>query len=135
MVRRPVQIAFIWSLGLLVAALVLPAYDQAQATPAGPTFDTVTLVHENGGWVLIPVAVPAILCAVVGLALRRRRRTIAWAAIGALAAFALLLIASIGAFIVPVVALLAWATAATPATGDQPSDSPVMPRQSSSNAS
>jgi hypothetical protein len=135
MTRRAVQIAFIWSLGLILAALVLPAYDVSQASPAGPTLYTVTMVRENGGWVLIPVAVPAALCAVVGLALRRGRRTIAWAATGVLAAFALLLIASIGLFVIPVAALLAWAIAATPATGAQPIDTPVMRRQSSSNSS
>ena len=89
----------------------------------------MTLLHANGPWVLVPVGLPAIICAVVAVALRRRwvrgeaaGGRIAWAATGLLAAFALFAILSIGAFVVPVVLLLAWASAVTP-RADRPSRS------------
>jgi hypothetical protein len=119
---RLVTAAFIWSIGLILAALFVPVQGQAVTTPDGPTLTTLTLVHQKGGWVLIPVAVPALASAVVAAALwmgrsRRSRASgpVAWSATGVLAAFALLSIPSIGFFIVPVVALLAWATRVSPA--------------------
>jgi hypothetical protein len=117
--RRAAQItaaAFVWSLGLILAALVAPVQDQAVSTPEGPTLATLTVVQQHGDWVLIPVAVPALASLVVAVALwlvrargSRVAATVAWSAIGVLAAFALFSIASIGVFIVPVVILLAWA--------------------------
>lgn len=117
--------AFVWSLGLLVAAVLVPVYSQTEASQSGPTLTTATLVEVNGPRVLIPVALPVVLCAVAAIALRRkcmrggrRSSAIAWGATGLLAAFALLAILSIGVFVVPVVLLLAWAAALTPSGGN-----------------
>lgn len=84
--------------------------------------ETSTLVQDNGYWVLIPVAVPVLLAAVVWMALRRRRSHgsrasgyLAWSSIGLLAAFCLLAILSIGVFVIPVAVALAVAASLTPA--------------------
>jgi hypothetical protein len=113
--------AFIWSLGLILAAVFVPVYGQAVTTSSGPTLTTLTLIQENGIWVLIPVAAPALICAVVAVALRRkcslgsrRSAAVAWVATGVLAALTLISIASIGLFLVPVVVLLAWAARVSP---------------------
>jgi hypothetical protein len=113
-------VAAIWSLGLLIA-IVLPLYDAAVPSPDGATFVSETLVARQGGWVLIPAAIPLLLCGVVMLALRRSRagagargRRIAWAAVGFLAAFGLFSILSIGGFVLPVALLLGGAVLLTP---------------------
>lgn len=122
--RRAVRIAtaaFVWSLGLILAALFAPVQGQAVATSDGPTLTMLTVVQQHGGWVLIPVAVPALASLVVVVSLwlglvrgTRASGTVAWSATGVLAVFALFSIASIGVFIVPVVALLAWAAKVSP---------------------
>ena len=119
--------AFVWSLGLILAAVFLPVIDEAVVTPSGTTLTGETLVQVNGPWVLIPVAVPAVICAVVAVALRRKwtrgetgSGRVAWVATGLLGAFALFAILSIGAFVVPVVLALAWAAAVTPPAAQAP---------------
>jgi hypothetical protein len=118
---RLVLVAAVWSLGLLIAASVLPVYDgESISNASGVAFTTTTLVGSQGAWVLIPAAVPLLLCGVVWLALRRKRASadepgarVAWVAIGLLGVFALLAILSIGAFVVPAVLLLARAAVLT----------------------
>jgi hypothetical protein len=105
-----------WSLGLVIAALLLPAFDDQTVTGAnGITLRNATFVQVNGAWVLIPVLLPLLACAVVGLAVRERHRgdvewanTVAWLAVAVLAVETVLAIGSIGAFILPVLALLAF---------------------------
>jgi uncharacterized membrane protein YoaK (UPF0700 family) len=127
--------AFIWSLGLVLAALLVPVYNgHTVSSASGLTVSTVTLVVENGAWVLLPVAVPAIACVVVGVALRtkrgrggRRSATVAWTAIGLLTAFSLLAILSIGIYVAPVALLLATAAAITPEPAQVRRAQPVVP--------
>lgn len=102
-------VAFAWSIGLLVAALLAPAYG------------STTLVQENGSGVLIPVGIPAAISAAVWLALWRRctrggsvSGVVAWTCVLLLALFCLIALASIGLFVIPVAVLLACATSATP---------------------
>jgi amino acid permease len=102
-------LAFVWSIGLLVAALLAPAYGSA------------TLVDENGTRVLVVIAVPAVISAAVWLALRRKctrggpvSGVVAWTCVSLLAVFCLLALASIGMFVMPVAVLLAWAVSVTP---------------------
>jgi hypothetical protein len=106
-------LAFVWSIGLLVAALLAPAYGSA------------TLVDENGSGVLLVMAVPAVISAAVWLALWRKctrggpvSGVVAWTCVSVLAVFCLLGLASIGLFVIPVAALLAWAASVTP-SGDR----------------
>jgi len=125
-----VATAFAWAVALLVAALVVPVYTDESSTSTlsaagkvtSSTIKThVTLVGENGQGALIALAVPAILSALVGLALHRKRTRggvngqIAWALVAALAVFAVLGMFTIGLFVLPVVGMLACATAITPA--------------------
>ena len=103
------MLAFVWSVGLLAAALFAPAYG------------STTLVEENGSSVLLVVAFPAIVSAAVWLALWRRctrggavSGVVAWTCVSLLALFCLIALASIGLFVIPVAVLLACATSVTP---------------------
>lgn len=107
----------------MVAAFVLPVYGSSTASgPSGGNVDSTssTLVAVNGLAVLAPVALPALIAAVVWFALHRKCSRgsrpggyVAWTLIGMLIAF-LVAVASIGVFVVPVAALLAGAAALTP---------------------
>jgi hypothetical protein len=127
---RLVLIAAAWSLGLLIAASVLPVYNgESISNRDGVTFTSTTLVASQGAWVLIPTAIPLLFCAAVWLALRRKRGgddklggRVAWLAIALLCVFALLAILSIGGFVIPVVVLLARAAMLT-----SPPPSPAAP--------
>lgn len=102
-------LAFVWSVGLLAAALFAPAYG------------STTLVEENGSSVLLVVAFPTIISAAVWLALWRRctrggavSGVVAWTCVSLLGLFCLIALASIGLFVIPVAVLLACATSVTP---------------------
>lgn len=120
--------AFVWSLGLVVAALFAPVYSTASTSPDvnGVTLGSASLVQENGAWVLILVGIPAAASAVVMLALRARRSgarwgaPLAWTAIGLLTAEALVGMMTIGLFIVPAIVLLVAATRRAPGAGAPP---------------
>jgi hypothetical protein len=107
--------ALVWSVGLMLAALLVSAYHgQAKSSADGLTLHSATLVQVHGIGALALTAVPAIASLLVAGALWRRRRTgdvwserLAWLVIGALAVVALLGITYVGAFMLPVVALLA----------------------------
>jgi hypothetical protein len=110
--------AVIWSAGLLVAALVAPAYDgqTTTSTSQGVTLTSATLIQVHGVKAAVIVAIPLLVSAVVGFALYRRRMTgarwtgrVAWVMIGVLAVEALLGIASVGLFMLPVIILLVLA--------------------------
>jgi hypothetical protein len=103
-------LAFVWSIVLLIAALVAPLYGSA------------TLVEVNGARVLPVVAGPAIVSLMVWLALwckcARGGRVGgygAWTCVLVLAGFGLVALASIGLFVVPVAVLLGCAASLTPA--------------------
>ena len=103
------MIAFVWSLGLVAAALVAPVYGSA------------TLVEVNGTKVLLVVAVPALISATVWIALWRKctrgsraSRYVAWTCVSVLAGFCVLAILSIGIFVAPVAVLLGCAASLTP---------------------
>ena len=117
--------AVVWSLGLILAALLLPAYNgQTVSNAQGLTLTTATLVEVNGFGVLIPVAIPALASIVVAASVRRRRThgrdrsaTVAWVMIALLAALALLTILSIGIFLAPVLVLLVIGMTLAPGPG------------------
>jgi hypothetical protein len=126
--------AAVWSLGLVIGALVLPVYDGTISTRDGTTFVAETIVAGNGAWVLIPISVPLVMCLVVAVALRRKRAgtdrrsgVVAWVAIAVLGAFALFSILWIGAFIIPVAILLAAGATLSRAAG-APADPGRAPR-------
>jgi len=121
--RRSLRLAtaaLLWSLVLIPAAFYAPVYHGERSSSTGATIHTSsTLVAVNGTWVLIPVAVPALLALIVSLALTRRDRSrvaglIATATVVVLGAFNLLAMLSIGVFILPATVLLAWAVFAVP---------------------
>lgn len=101
--------AFCWGAALLLAALLVPV-SGAQ-----------TLVEQNGAHVLILVAAPAGIAALVAISLRVRCSRggsvsgyVAWALIAMLFAECLVGIASVGLYIVPAALLLARAATITP---------------------
>jgi len=103
-------LALLWSIALLVAALVVPAYG------------STTLVGENGTGVLLVIAIPAALTLAAWLALwhkcsrgGRAGGYLAWTCVALLGGFCLLGALSIGVFVVPAVIFLARAAALTPA--------------------
>jgi hypothetical protein len=106
--------ALAWSLGVVLAALLVPAYDASSSSPQGLTLTRATLVQRHGARALILVAIPMIVSIVVAVAIYGRHRggprwnaPVAWVAIGLLAAESVLGITTLGAFIAPVVILLA----------------------------
>jgi hypothetical protein len=121
LVVRLTASAFVWSLGLLLAALLVPVYDQTESSVNGLSLTTATLVQADGAKVLIPVALPAVLTGLVGLAIRRRYRsgrdwtaTAAWVMVGLLVVLSVLSILSLGAFVIPAVILLSLALSLLP---------------------
>jgi hypothetical protein len=101
-------LALIWSVGLLIAAVVVP-------------FGSAPLVQENGARVLLVVAIPAVLSLVVWVALWRQysrggrlSRCAAWGCISVLCVFCLLGMLSIGILVEPVAVLLVAAALLTP---------------------
>ncbi len=110
--------AILWSLLLLVGALAIPAYDEQ--TTSGHR--TITLVAENGAWILLPLAVPLLLTGTAGWLLLSpnirnsgRARSIAWVLTGALLAFCVISIASVGVFLAPAALAMLAAILLTPA--------------------
>lgn len=119
--------AIVWSLGLLIAAVVIPAYNGQTTSPAtGTTTVTrLTLVQSKGLWALGLVLVPLLAAGVVAAALAARRRDdarwsrpAAWGAVGVLAVVCLLGITSVGALMVPAAVALAVGVRLAPGWGD-----------------
>lgn len=117
--------AGVCSLGLLLAALLLPTYSGNTTSDGVATLTQETLVQSQGLWALLVVAVPLIASGVVATALVRRRRDdarwaapVAWSAVGALAVVAVLAITSVGGFMLFVAVLLALGVRVAPGWGD-----------------
>ena len=114
---RFVVIALIWSLGLVITALFIPTYGSDRTSGVdGVTLTSSTLLQSKGAWAMTLVAIPAIGAAGVLILLRGRRYdgaqwrlTASWAVISALAVESALGILTVGAFILPVLILLALA--------------------------
>ena len=128
-------VAALWSVLLVVGALVAPAYQSSttysRGTADGPitgeVTSTRTLVEVNGAGVLLVVAVPLAGVAAVSLSLlsrRRRRRAgagpLAWTVVGLLGALAFVALMSVGIFMLPAVALLGLACAGAPRPDHRP---------------
>jgi hypothetical protein len=121
-------LAALWSIGLLVAAVVAPAYQSSSSSSvsvsAGSSSDTVddgqvhttstsTLVEVNGTGVLVVVGVPLLAVGAVTASLWRRRASgkrgvgpFAWTVVALVSLFTLVAMLSIGIFVVPVTGLL-----------------------------
>jgi hypothetical protein len=118
----------VWSVGLVLAALLIGAYSgQTDSSDAGVTLTTRSFVQVNGLTALILVAIPALACMIVGAALRHRhdRRSawsgpVAWAAVAVLAVEAILGIATFGAFLIPVAILLGLSVRLVPGPSAAP---------------
>jgi hypothetical protein len=108
--------AVVWSAGLVLAALVWPAYSTGETSADGVTLGHATLVQVNGTRALVLMAIPLAISGVVLAAIRMRRAgarwagPVAWTAIGVLTIECLVGIMTIGLFILPVPILLAAAT-------------------------
>src|ERR1700752_866985 len=118
--RIALACAGVWSIGLLVGAVTLPAYQSQSATssstiagPVSTTSSTMTLVEVNGSGVLAVVAIPLAICLGIALALWRRRRShrpgpgaLACVLSGVLLLFCLVSMFTIGVVVLPVAAAL-----------------------------
>jgi hypothetical protein len=119
--------AFVWGVALIGAAFLVPVYGSSTASaPVGASHasPSVTLVQVNGLRVLIPVAAPAVIAALVWVALRlkcsrggRVSGFVAWSLIGTLVAGCFVAIASVGLFVAPVAGLIWYAASLTPSGG------------------
>jgi hypothetical protein len=119
--------AFVWGAALVGAAFVVPVYGSSTTSPAfGPPHASAssTLVQVNGLRILIPVAAPAVIAAVVWVALHRKcshggraSGFVAWSLIWVLFAGCFVAIASVGLFVAPAAGLLARAASLTPSGG------------------
>jgi uncharacterized membrane protein YhaH (DUF805 family) len=132
--------ALVWSFGLIIAALVIPAYGtETSSQTNGVTLTSSTLLQDKGAGALVLVMIPALVSLIVVTAMRFRRRQdaawsgrVAWTAIAALAVECILGIATIGAFMLPVAILLALSVklvppAANRAEGDLATASSAAP--------
>jgi hypothetical protein len=125
--------ALVWSAGLVVAALVVPAYDSSETSAGvdGVTLTHATLVQVNGARALVVMAIPALVSAVALWAIRARRAgarwgaPVAWASVTVLAAETVVGILTIGVFILPATVLLVAAVRL--ATGAPAGGEPARP--------
>jgi hypothetical protein len=122
---RMTAAAAVCSLGLLLAAVLLPTSGSDTTSQGVATLTQETFVQSQGVWALALVALPLLATGVVAAAVVYRRRDdarwarpAAWAAIGVLGLVALLAITSVGAFMVPVAVLLALSARLAPGWGD-----------------
>lgn len=103
-------------------AFVLPLYGSSGTSSTGAqSSGSLTLVAVNGLGVLVPVAIPLLISALVWFALHRKclrggaiAGYVAWTLVAALALGCLVAAASIGLLMVPVALLLGCAAAITP---------------------
>ena len=115
--------ALVWSVGLVLAALFVSSYHgETSSDVNGLSLHSATLVQVHGLSALVLVAVPVTASLLVGGALWRRHRAgdvwsarVAWLVIAALAIVAVLGITYVGAFMIPVVVLLALSVLLVPA--------------------
>ena len=115
--RIALAAALTWSLLLLVASVVAPAYSTQTVTSEGTsTRSTVTLVQENGWGVLGVIALPLVAVLLVTVLLLpastrqlgvRRARALAWVVVAGLGMLGLLSLMTIGLFLLPVAVTLA----------------------------
>lgn len=108
--------AGVWGLGLVVAGLLVPAYQSTSTSSSGElTQSTETLVEVNGLGVVVVLTVPLLATVLVGCALLLRARRgvmpAAWALTALLVGFNVLAMLTIGVFVVPVTAALLVACA------------------------
>ncbi len=105
----PWAVALLWSAGLPALAFA-PTYARARSGPNGTIRDTVTLIHENGNSVLVPLVVPLVITLLVGLTLLLNRRegafNAAWSLTLVLTVLNALALLTIGIVVVPVTAAL-----------------------------
>jgi hypothetical protein len=119
--------ALVWSLGLILAALLVPAYGTNSSGTDGLTLTSSTLVQAHGAGALAAVVLPAIASLVVLGAILHHRRDgatwsarVAWTAIGVVIAESLLGILSVGAFMLPAAVLLTLSMRLLPARRPAP---------------
>ena len=118
-------LAAVWGAVLLAAAVTVPVYavESGGAAPDGELLTSsgsATLVEVNGPGVLLVAAAPLVATVLVAALLsaqprRRTARVAAWAPVGLLAGLAVLGLATVGVFLLPVVVALAVAVDAGPA--------------------
>jgi uncharacterized membrane protein YhaH (DUF805 family) len=119
--------ALVWSIGLMIAAVVIPAYGTETSSQAnGVTLMSSTLLQDKGAGALVLVTIPALVSLIVLIAIRARRGhdaawsgRVAWTAIGAVTVESILGIATIGAFMLPVAILLTLSVRLVPSAGDR----------------
>jgi hypothetical protein len=122
-------VAVVCSLGLLVAATTLPAYESESVSSStviggadaghhatAVTHSTATLVEVNGPQSLEFLALPLLASLIVATALLRRRtgrlaRVIAWVVTGVMGISTMLAMMTVGPAIVPVTGCLVMACA------------------------
>ncbi len=92
---------------LIAAGFIVPVYESTSTSSSGETTNsTDTLVGVNGTGVLVVLAVPLLVTALVGLALWQRSRRlalpVAWTLTGLMALLNLLAMLTIGVFFLPI---------------------------------
>ncbi|HZE04477.1 MAG TPA: hypothetical protein VE127_04585 [Solirubrobacteraceae bacterium] len=126
LVLRLVAGSAVWSLGLVLVALLVPV-DNGETLSArdGVTLTRETLIQSRGAGALALALAPLIACGLVAAAVLFRRRAdarwaapVAWTAVGGLAVVAVLGITSVGAFMLPVAVALAFGARLAPGWGD-----------------
>ena len=100
--------AVVWGAGLVLAAVLVPAYQSSSVSSSGTvTEGSATLVGVNGWGALLVAGAPLAAALVIWYALWRRRGrqgagVIAWVVTALLVCFNVLVLLSIGVFLLPV---------------------------------
>jgi energy-converting hydrogenase Eha subunit B len=114
--------ALAWSLALVAAVFVVPAYKGQMVSSTGEVANTTaTLFDENGIRVVAVMAAPLVITLLAWFGLHRQcargsrlGTLVAWSSVVLLAALAIVGSLSVGPFMLPVVLLLVAAARATP---------------------
>ena len=109
--------ALVWAAGLVIAAVLAPAYQSSGFSSSGTVTDgSATMVGVNGWGVLLVAGAPLAAALVIWYALWKRRGrqgagVLAWVVTALLGCFNVLAMLSIGVFLIPVTLALVVACA------------------------
>jgi hypothetical protein len=115
-------LACAWLVFLVPAAAIVPTYSEQTSYGGGfISHSSTTLVGANGSWVLVPMAIPALLGLIAWLGMHRKcsgrgsgSERLVWLPIAVMCALSLVSGFSVGPYFLPAALALGLAAALTP---------------------